>query len=145
MLAGALAQERLLLVGTYRNDEIGRGHPLRRLCNDLRRARLLREMLVERLDQAGTAALATHVFGQPPGAGLAATLYERTEGVPLFVKELAGALACVAACGRASQASSWRTAKLCPSPHTPRCCAAAPGWPARIGAAAAPPGRGSWP
>jgi ATP/maltotriose-dependent transcriptional regulator MalT len=93
ILASTLAQERLLIVGTYRNDEIARGHPLRRLRNDLRRARLLREIVVEPLDQADTTALATHVFGQPPGPELATTLYERTEGVPLFVKELAGALA----------------------------------------------------
>ena len=93
ILASALAQERLLIVGTYRNDEIGRGHPLRRLRNDLRRARLLREIVVEPLDQADTTALATRIFGQSPGPALATTLYERTEGVPLFVKELAGALA----------------------------------------------------
>jgi tetratricopeptide (TPR) repeat protein len=92
-LASALAQERLLIVGTYRSDEIGRGHPLRRLRNDLRRARLLREIVVEPLDQADTTTLAADIFGQPPSPALAATLYERTEGVPLFVKELAGALA----------------------------------------------------
>jgi DNA-binding CsgD family transcriptional regulator len=91
--ASALAQERLLIVGTYRSDEIGRGHAVRRLRNDLRRARLLREIAVEPLDPAGTTALATRVLGQPPGAALAAALYERTEGVPLFVEELAGALA----------------------------------------------------
>lgn len=92
-LASALAQERLLIVGTYRSDEMGRGHPLRRMRNDLRRARLLREIVVEPFDQADTIALATGVLGRPPGPALAATLYERTEGVPLFVKELAGALA----------------------------------------------------
>ena len=96
-LASALAQERLLIVGTYRNDEIGRGHPLRRLRNELRRARLLREIVVEPLDQVGTTTLATRILGQPPGPILAAALYERTEGVPLFVEELAGALAL---CGR---------------------------------------------
>lgn len=93
ILASALAQERLLIVGTYRNDEIGRGHPLRRLRNDLRRARLLREIVVEPLSQADTTALATRIFGQSPGPALATALYERTEGVPLFVEELAGALA----------------------------------------------------
>jgi DNA-binding NarL/FixJ family response regulator len=93
ILASALAQERLLIVGTYRNDEIGRGHPLRRLRNDLRRARLLREIIIAPLDQADTAALAARSFGQSPGPALATTLYERTEGVPLFIKELAGALA----------------------------------------------------
>ncbi|MBK9713447.1 MAG: AAA family ATPase [Kouleothrix sp.] len=93
ILASALAQERLLIVGTYRSDEIGRGHPLRRLRHDLRRARLLREIVVAPLDQAHTTALATRILGQPPGPLLTAALYERTEGVPLFVEELAGALA----------------------------------------------------
>ncbi|MBC8076638.1 MAG: AAA family ATPase, partial [Chloroflexales bacterium] len=93
MLASALAHDRLLIVGTYRNDEIPRGHPLRRLRNDLRRARLLREIVVEALDQADTTALAACVLGEPPGPALAAALYARTEGVPLFVEELAGALA----------------------------------------------------
>jgi predicted ATPase len=82
-LASALAHEPLLIVGTYRNDEIRRGHPLRRLRNDLRRARLLREIVVEPLDPAGTAALATRFLGQPPGPALAAALHERTEGLPL--------------------------------------------------------------
>lgn len=92
-LAGALAHEQLLIIGTYRSDEIGRGHPLRRLRNDLRRAKLLREINLERLDQHDTAALAARFLGQPPGPILAATLYERTEGLPLFVEELASALA----------------------------------------------------
>jgi ATP/maltotriose-dependent transcriptional regulator MalT len=93
VLASTLAHDPLMIVGTYRNDEIRRGHPLRRLRNDLRRARLLREIVVEPLDRADTIALATRIFGQAPGPALATTLYERTEGVPLFVKELAGALA----------------------------------------------------
>ncbi|MFL5732930.1 MAG: ATP-binding protein, partial [Chloroflexia bacterium] len=93
VLASVLARERLLIIGTYRNDEIGRGHPVRRLRNDLRRAHLLREIFIEPLDQADTTALATSIFGQAPGPALAATLYERTEGVPLFVRELASALA----------------------------------------------------
>lgn len=92
-LASALARERLLIVGTYRSDEIPRGHPLRRLRNDLRRGRMLREIAVEPLDRASAAALAARILGQPPGPALAAALYERTEGVPLFVEELAGALA----------------------------------------------------
>ena len=93
VLANALAHERLVIVGIYRSDEVGRGHPLRRLRNELRRARLLREFVVNPLDPAQTTALATHILGQPPSPTLASLLYERTEGVPLFVKELAGALA----------------------------------------------------
>jgi len=119
-LASALAHERLLIVGTYRNDEIPRGHPLRRLRNDLRRARLLREIVVEPLDLVGTAALATRFLGQPPGPALAAALHERTEGLPLFVEELAGALA-IRGCLRASEAGIELTAGMqLPIPDTLR-------------------------
>ncbi len=113
-LASALAQERLLIVGTYRNDEIGRGHPLRRLRNDLRRARLLREIVIEPLDQADTTTLATRILGQPPGPALAGAIYEHTEGVPLFVEELAGALAL---CGRLRPSDAG--IELVPGTHLP--------------------------
>jgi ATP/maltotriose-dependent transcriptional regulator MalT len=92
LLASALTHERLLIIGAYRNDEIGRAHPLRRVRHELRRARLLREIAVEPLDQAGTSMLAAQLLGQSPGPALAAALYERTEGLPLFVTELVGAL-----------------------------------------------------
>lgn len=91
-LAATCTQERLLIVGAYRSDEIPRGHPVRRLRNDLRRGRLLREIPVEPLDQEAATALAARILGEPPSAHLAAALYERTEGVPLFVEELGGAL-----------------------------------------------------
>jgi predicted ATPase/DNA-binding CsgD family transcriptional regulator len=88
-LAGSLGQERLLIVGAYRSDEIPRGHPVRRLRNELRRARQLHEIVVEPLDQAETAALAARVFGQTPSPSLTTILYDRTQGMPLFIEELA--------------------------------------------------------
>ncbi len=92
-LAGGIDHEPLLLVGAYRSDEIPRGHPLRRLRTDLRRAGRLREIAVEPLPPDETVALATHVLGQAPSPALAAALYDRTQGVPFFVEELAAALA----------------------------------------------------
>lgn len=92
-LAGWIQHEPLLLVGAYRSDEIPRGHPLRRLRTDLRRAGRLQEIAVEALTPEETAALATHRLGQEPGPALAAALYDRTQGVPFFVEELAAALA----------------------------------------------------
>ena len=92
-LAGALANVQLVVVGLYRSDEVGRRHPLRKLRSELRRANLLREIAVNPLDAAETAALATSVLGQRPGSALASQLYERTDGIPLYVKELAEALA----------------------------------------------------
>src|SRR6185295_5884075 len=41
------------------------------------------------LDAAESATLAAHVLGRPPSPALAALLYARTEGLPLFVEELA--------------------------------------------------------
>jgi DNA-binding CsgD family transcriptional regulator len=91
-LAGALAGEPLLILGAYRNDEIPRGHPLRRMRTELRRLRRLHEVTVEPLDRAATAALAARVVGGDPGARLADVLYDRTQGIPFFVEELATAL-----------------------------------------------------
>jgi DNA-binding CsgD family transcriptional regulator len=91
-LAKAFVTEPVLLIGTYRSDEIPRGHPFRRLRNDLRRARLLQEIMVEPLNQEETSGLAARILGQSPGPALAAALYERTEGLPLFVEEMAHAL-----------------------------------------------------
>jgi DNA-binding NarL/FixJ family response regulator len=119
-LAGALAQERLVIVGAYRSDEIPRAHPLRRLRHEMRRARLLTEIVVEPLDQAGTAALATRILGGAPGPALAAALYERTEGVPLFVEELAGALALRGGLERAAAGVELQPAAPLPMPDTLR-------------------------
>ena len=92
-LAGTLVDARVVVVGVYRSDEVGRRHPLRKLRNELRRANLLREVTVNPLDAVETAALAAQVLGAQPGPSLASQLYDRTDGVPLYVKELAEALA----------------------------------------------------
>jgi DNA-binding CsgD family transcriptional regulator len=91
-LASVCLQAPLLILGAYRNDEIPRGHPLRRLRNELRRARLLREIVLEPLDDGAVITLATYLLGHPLSPALAAALTERAEGVPLFVEELCATL-----------------------------------------------------
>ena len=91
-LAGSMQEESLLIVGAYRSDEIPRGHPVRRLRTDLRRAGRLHEVSLEALDREETAALAARVLGRIPSAALAAALYDRTQGVPFFIEEHANAL-----------------------------------------------------
>ena len=91
-LAAPLRELPLLVVAAYRSDEIGRGHPLRRLRADLRRGRLLREIVVAPLDQPASTELAARVLGGRPSPALAGALYDRTQGVPFFVQELAAAL-----------------------------------------------------
>jgi DNA-binding NarL/FixJ family response regulator len=83
----------VLVLGAYRSDEVSRGHPLRRVRSELRRRRRLQELTVEPLDPEETAALAARVLGARLGNRLARALYDRTQGVPFFIEELAAALA----------------------------------------------------
>jgi tetratricopeptide (TPR) repeat protein len=91
-LADPLREWPLLVVGAYRSDEIPRAHQLRRLRNELRRRRALRELTIDPLSQGDTARLAEQVLGDVPSDRLVRTLYERTGGLPFFVEELARAL-----------------------------------------------------
>ncbi|HEV2787193.1 MAG TPA: LuxR C-terminal-related transcriptional regulator [Solirubrobacteraceae bacterium] len=91
-LVATLAGEPLLVLGAYRSDELSRGHPLRRMRAELRRAGRLQELALDPLDTEQTGALASRVLGAAPERSLAKTIYDRTEGVPYFVEELCAAL-----------------------------------------------------
>jgi DNA-binding NarL/FixJ family response regulator len=82
----------VLVLGAYRSDEVSRGHLLRRVRSELRRRRRLQELVVEPLGPADTAQLAARVLGARLGNRLARALYDRTQGVPFFIEELAVAL-----------------------------------------------------
>jgi DNA-binding CsgD family transcriptional regulator len=92
-LAPTLADTSLLIVAAYRSDELPREHPLRRLRGDLRRRRVLEEIALESLDEAGTADLLADLLGDAPSRPLVRSVHDRAEGLPFFVEELAGALA----------------------------------------------------
>jgi DNA-binding SARP family transcriptional activator/tetratricopeptide (TPR) repeat protein len=82
------AQERLLVVGTVRPEEVGSDHPLTNLLLDLRQAGQLTEMELGPLTGDETAALATQVAGRALEPDQADSLYAQTEGHPLFVVEM---------------------------------------------------------
>ncbi|MBW9211565.1 AAA family ATPase [Mumia sp. zg.B21] len=82
----------LLLVASYRSDDVGRGHPLRSMLAELERARLVTRLAVPRLDEGEIAQLAAALLGDDDvGPGLA-DLIDRSEGVPFYVEELVGFL-----------------------------------------------------
>ncbi|GGR33428.1 ATP-binding protein [Deinococcus ruber] len=91
-LAEWLADRPALLIGTYRREEMPRGHRLRHARQALKRADALQEISVDALTPPDAAELIAHTLGQPVSAALAAQLFGRTEGVPLFIEELALAL-----------------------------------------------------
>jgi DNA-binding NarL/FixJ family response regulator len=106
-LATVIGERPLLLLGTYRTDELRRGHPLRRLRTELRRAGGLRELLLEPLDAAETGTLAAQILGRPASPALTAMLYERTDGLPLFIEEL---LATLLSAGQLEESGMWQLA-----------------------------------
>jgi class 3 adenylate cyclase/tetratricopeptide (TPR) repeat protein len=82
---------RLLVVVTYRDSEVGRGHPLSELLADLRRVEGVARFPLTGLDQAAVAAFieaaAGHVLTEEVGA-LPRTVWAETEGNPFFVAEV---------------------------------------------------------
>ena len=88
LLQSAVA-ERLVLVVTARERELGRGHPVSRVLADMRRTRDLGELRLEGLDAGGTAALVAARIGRAITPRLAARIQARTAGNPFFAAELA--------------------------------------------------------
>jgi DNA-binding NarL/FixJ family response regulator len=91
-LASALEQIPVLVIGAYRSDGLPRDHMLRWLRNELRRGGHLSEMSLSPLDHAETALLLEELLEAAPSPSLVTALHDRTQGVPFFVEELAGAL-----------------------------------------------------
>jgi DNA-binding CsgD family transcriptional regulator len=92
LIARPIRDHQLLIVGTYRSDDLSRSHPLRRLRHDLRRDRLLDEVALEPLTATEVTKQLTALLGAAPSPRLASLLYDRTGGTPFFVEELALAL-----------------------------------------------------
>ncbi|QGN50734.1 AAA family ATPase [Micromonospora sp. WMMC415] len=90
-LVRAARADRLLLVCTYRSDELHRGHPLRPFLAELDRARGVERMELSRLDRDGTGAVLAGLLGAEPAARAVDDIHDRTQGNPLFIEELAAA------------------------------------------------------
>jgi ATP/maltotriose-dependent transcriptional regulator MalT len=90
-LARSLTTERVLVVGSYRSDELRRGHPLRTLMAELERDPRARRVALEPLDREELADQLTDIVGGPPAADLLERLWARSGGNPLFAEELLAA------------------------------------------------------
>jgi predicted ATPase len=78
----------LLLIVTYRSDELRRDHPLRLLLAELDRVDRVTRYEVPRLSQREVAELLTGILGRPPATDLVTEAYRRSAGNPLFVEAL---------------------------------------------------------
>jgi len=84
----------LLLTGDYRTEDVPRGTSLRQWRARLITQRIAEELSLVRLDPAETALVTTLILdtGLPAPRDVAAAVYERTDGIPLHIEELLGAL-----------------------------------------------------
>jgi len=83
---------RLLVVATYRDTDIGRGHPLGELLADLRRDTNVDRISLSGLTVAGVVGYMEAVSGHPLAGeddeALALAIHDETDGNPFFVREV---------------------------------------------------------
>ncbi|WP_245736672.1 helix-turn-helix transcriptional regulator [Micromonospora pattaloongensis] len=80
---------RMLLLCTYRTDELHRGHPLRPFLAELDRVRGVERVELARLDRDGTGEILADLLGSEPRPGTVESIHKRAQGNPFFIEELA--------------------------------------------------------
>ena len=89
-LLRALSDGRIMLVLSYRSEDVDRSHPLRTFLSEIERARLATHVELTRLTKRQVFELAGDIFGGTLDAEARERVYDRSEGVPFFVEELVG-------------------------------------------------------
>jgi DNA-binding CsgD family transcriptional regulator len=85
----SLQASRLVLLATYRADDIHRRHPLRPFLAETDRLRTVHRVELPRLSRAEVRAQIAGIQGvTEPDHGLAEEIFDRTDGNPFFVEEL---------------------------------------------------------
>ncbi|HXD24508.1 MAG TPA: AAA family ATPase, partial [Propionibacteriaceae bacterium] len=87
-LAPLLPDMPVLVLGTYRDDEVDLNHPLARVISQLGRRRLMERVSLHRLSFDGVRAMLRGLAGQPAPEQLVQVIDRETEGNPFFVEEV---------------------------------------------------------
>jgi DNA-binding CsgD family transcriptional regulator/tetratricopeptide (TPR) repeat protein len=80
----------VLIVVTYRSDDLHRTHPLRPLLAELDRVDWVTRMALARLTRQDTGQLVAQITGREPGEDLLTAVHQRADGIPLFIEALVG-------------------------------------------------------
>jgi class 3 adenylate cyclase/tetratricopeptide (TPR) repeat protein len=92
-VAGELADTRILVIGTYRDVEVDRRHPLSGTLAELFRQPATLYLVLSGLDRGDVGRFIAGVTGIDPAVDLVAAVHDQTEGNPYFVSELVRLLA----------------------------------------------------
>ncbi|WP_206283114.1 helix-turn-helix transcriptional regulator [Streptomyces chilikensis] len=88
-LLRTLRTGRLLVLATYRSDDVHRRHPLRPLLAELDRLRTVRRVELGRFSRDEVARQLTGIQGAAPASDRVDEIYRRSDGNAFFVEELA--------------------------------------------------------
>jgi DNA-binding CsgD family transcriptional regulator/tetratricopeptide (TPR) repeat protein len=93
-LARRVPDEPILVIATYRSDEVMPRTPMRQWRSRLVAQRLVEEIRLPRLSASQTATMTSLLLGSalPTPRDLADAVHRRTDGIPLHVEELLGLL-----------------------------------------------------
>lgn len=78
----------MLIIGSFRSDELHRTHPLRPLLAELARLAWIQRAEVPRLNRRETADLLAAILGREAEPGRVDRVFSRSEGNPLYAEEL---------------------------------------------------------
>src|SRR3984885_2097282 len=91
-LIRSLRGGRVLLVATYRSDELHRRHPLRPLLAGWERVRSVDRLELPRFDRGEVSAQLAAILGDDPAPAVTSLIFDRSGGNAYLVEELAGAV-----------------------------------------------------
>ncbi|MDP9237002.1 MAG: AAA family ATPase [Chloroflexota bacterium] len=109
-LARDLAGARLLVLGTYRDVELGRQHPLAQTLAELAREQVGTRVLLRGLGEPEVARYIEMTAGVTPSDALVAAVFRETEGNPFFLSEVVRLLVADGRLQDGGDTSSWTVA-----------------------------------
>lgn len=87
-LASELAGSRILVLGLYRQTELGRDHPLAATLAEAGRSPATRRLLLTGLGEKEVRSYIESITGTSPAVTVVRAIHEATEGNPLFLREV---------------------------------------------------------
>jgi ATP/maltotriose-dependent transcriptional regulator MalT len=87
-LARTLDTARLMILATYRTEDLHRSHPLRSTLVELQRIRGVRQISLDHFTRAETAELIAHALGRQPDNEMLSRIHTRSGGNAFFIGQL---------------------------------------------------------